>query len=190
MSHPAGAAMSQGRSATTGGEFVPAEAKLHDQQRGQCEGDDAHSGEAVAEVAPIAGPEVEHTAGNEGKGDGIGAGHPLAMLDDLAVTRGDEGGGGADDPGGGLHGGSGQAGAAGGEGDPGEGADKHGDDIDPAEDAMELQVTPAKSRRELDGSAQESDAAKEHMRDEEMAVGDDLQTVGVVHGVIGDQKNF
>jgi hypothetical protein len=28
------------------------------------------------------------------------------------------------------------------------------------------------------------------MRDEEMAVGDDLQTVGVVHGVIGDEKNF
>src|SRR5665213_4113740 len=155
MSHPAGAAMSQGRSATTGGEFVPAEAKLHDKRQGQREGDDAHSGEAVAEVAPIAGPEVEHTAGDEGKGDGVGTGHPLAMLDDLAVARGDEGSGGADDPGCGLHGGSRQAGAAGGEGDPGERADKHGDDVDAAEDAMEFQVTPAKARRELDGAGQE-----------------------------------
>jgi hypothetical protein len=28
------------------------------------------------------------------------------------------------------------------------------------------------------------------MRNEEMAVCDDLQTVSVVHGVIGDEKNF
>ena len=32
--------------------------------------------------------------------------------------------------------------------------------------------------------------AAERMRDEEMAVGDDLQTVGVVHGIVGDQENF
>ena len=90
------------------------------------------------EVAPVTGPEVEHTAGDEGKGDGVGAGHPLAVLDDLAVARGDEGGGGADDPGGGLHGGSGEARTAAGEGDPGCGADKDGDDVDAAEDAMDL----------------------------------------------------
>ena len=53
-------------------------------------------------MAPVAGPEIEHAAGDEGKRDCIGANHPLAMLGDLAVTRGDEGGGGADDPGGGL----------------------------------------------------------------------------------------
>jgi hypothetical protein len=28
------------------------------------------------------------------------------------------------------------------------------------------------------------------MWDEEMAVGDDLQTVGVVHGIVGDEENF
>ncbi len=55
---------------------------------------------------------------------------------------------------------------------------------------MEFQVTIAKARRELHRADQESDAAAECMGDEEMAVGDDLQTVGVVHGVIGDEKNF
>ena len=100
-------------------------------------------------MAPVAGPEIEHAAGDEGKRDGVGTGHPLAMLDDLAVTRGDEGGGGADDPGGGLHGGSRQTGAAGGKGDPGESADKDADDVDAAQDAMEFQVTLAKARREL-----------------------------------------
>ena len=112
------------------------------------------------------------------------------MPGDLAVTRGDEGGGGADDPGGGLHGGSWHAGAAGGEGDPGQGTDKDGDDVDAAEDAMEFQVTLAKARRELHRAGQESDDAAECMGDEETAVGDNLQTVGVVHRVIGDEKNF
>ena len=141
-------------------------------------------------MAPVAGPEIEHAAGDEGKRDGVRTGHPLAMLDDLAVTRGDEGGSGADDPSGGLHGGSWQTGTAGGEGDPGEGADKDGDDVDAAEGAMEFQVTLAKARRELHSAGQESSDAAECMGDEEMAVGDDLQTVGVVHGVIGDEKNL
>ncbi|HZL69924.1 MAG TPA: hypothetical protein VFC29_21640, partial [Candidatus Limnocylindrales bacterium] len=86
--------------------------------------------------------------------------------------------------------GSWQAGAAGGEGYPGQGADKDADDVDAAEDAMEFQVTLAKPRRELNRAGQESDDAAERMGDEEMAVGDDLQTVGVVHGVIGDEKSF
>jgi hypothetical protein len=30
----------------------------------------------------------------------------------------------------------------------------------------------------------------ERVRDEQMAVGDDLQPVGVVHGVVRDQKHF
>ena len=112
------------------------------------------------------------------------------MLDDLAVTRGDEGGGGADDPGGGLHGGSWQAGAAPGEGDPSESADKDRDDVDAAEDAMEFQVTLADARGEIDGADQESEDSREYMRNEEMAVGDNLQTVGVVHGIVGDKENF
>jgi hypothetical protein len=59
-----------------------------------------------------------------------------------------------------------------------------------AEDAMEFQVPLAKARRELYRTGQESDDTAERMGDENMAVGDDLQTVGVVHGVIGDEKGF
>jgi hypothetical protein len=69
----------------------------------------------------------------------------LAVLEDLTVARSEEGGGGADDPGGGLHGGSGKARTAGGEGDPGCCTDKDGDDVDAAEDAMEFEVTLAKA---------------------------------------------
>jgi hypothetical protein len=66
------------------------------------------------------------------------------MLDDLAVTRGDEGSGGADDPGSGLHGSSRQSRAASSQGDPRVGADEHGDDVHEAEHAMAFQVTLAK----------------------------------------------
>jgi len=141
-------------------------------------------------MAPVEGPEIEHAAGDEGKRDCIGANHPLAMPGDLAVTRSDEGGGGADDPGPSLHAGSWHARAAGGEGDPGQGTDKDGDDVGAAKDAMEFQVTLAKARRELNSASQESDDATECMGDEEMAVRDDLQTVGMVHRVIGDEQNF
>src|SRR6201996_8219718 len=110
-------------------------------------------------MTPVTRPEVEHPAGDEGKGNSIGARHPLPVLCDLAVARGDEGGGGADHPGGGLHGGSGKTGAAGGESDPREGTNKHGDDVDAAEDAMELEVTLANPRGEIDGADEESQDA-------------------------------
>jgi hypothetical protein len=55
---------------------------------------------------------------------------------------------------------------------------------------MEWEVTLADPRGEIDGADQESEDSGECMGDEEMAVGDDLQTIGVVHGVIGDEKNF
>ena len=53
-----------------------------------------------------------------------------------------------------------------------------------------LQVTLADPRREIDGADQQSEDSGECMRDEKMAVGDDLQTVGVVHRIVGDEKNF
>src|ERR1700722_6795647 len=102
-------------SGTTGGEFAPVEGEVDNKQGSERESDDADGGEGVAKVAPVAGPGIGPRAGDENKGDRIGANHPSAMLGDLAVTRGYKGGGGADDPGGGLHRSSGHAGAAGGE---------------------------------------------------------------------------
>src|SRR5664279_731886 len=150
-------------SRTTSSELLPVEGEVDDKQGSQRKRDDADGGEGVAKVAPVAGPEIEHAAGDEGKRNCIGAKHPLAMLDDLTITRGDQGGGGADDPGGGLHGSSWQAGAAGGEGDPGQGTDKDGGDVDAAENAMEFQVALAKARRKLYRTSQESDNTRECM---------------------------
>lgn len=124
---------------------MPVDAEFDDQQGGEGEGDDADRGKAVAEMAPVAGPEVEYAAGDEGKGNGIGARHPLAVCDDLAVARRDESGGGADHPRGSLHGGSGKTRAAGCESDPRVGTDKDGHDVDTAEDTMDLEVTLTKS---------------------------------------------
>ena len=80
--------------------------------------------------------------------------------------------------------------AAGCESYPRKGADKNAGDVDAAEDAMELEVTLAYPRGEVDGANGESQDPSERMRDEEMAVRDDLQTVGVVHGVIGDEQDL
>src|SRR5579863_6808017 len=125
-------------SGTPGGELAPVEGQVDDKQGSEREGDDDDGGKGVAKMAPIAGPEIKYTAGDEGKRDGVGSSHPLAMLDDLAVTRGYEGGGGADDPGGGLHRGSWHSGTAGGEGDPAQGTDKDGNDVDAAKYAMKF----------------------------------------------------
>jgi len=141
-------------------------------------------------MAPVRGHEVQNTAGDEGKGDGIRASHPLAMLDDLAVACGEEGSGGADHPRRGLHRGAGEPRTSPGESDPRERTDKHGNHVDAAENAMEREMALADPRREIDGADQESEDSGECMRDEEAAVGDDLQAIGVIHGVIGDEENF
>ena len=144
----------------------------------------------VAQVAPVTRPEIEDAAGDEGKSNRIGARHPLAVLCDLAVACSDEGCGGTDHPRGSLHGGSGKTWAAGCESDPREGTNKHGDEVDATEDAMVLKVTLADPRGEINGADQKSEDSSECMRDEEMAVGNDLQTVSVVHRIIGDEEQL
>src|ERR1700691_4189203 len=112
-------------------------------------------------MTPVRGHEVQNAAGDEGKGDGVGTDHPLAMLDDLAVARGEEGGGGADHPRRGLHGGSGEARTSPGESDPSERTDKNGNHVDAAENAMEREMTLADPRGEIDGANQESEDSSE-----------------------------
>ena len=141
-------------------------------------------------MAPVRGHEVQNPAGDEGKGDGVGTGHPLAMLDDLAVARGEESDGGADHPRRGLHGGSREARTAPSESDPRERTDKNGNHVDSAENAMKREMTLADPRGEIDGADQESKDSGERMGDEEAAVSDDLETVGMVHGVIGKKENL
>jgi hypothetical protein len=55
---------------------------------------------------------------------------------------------------------------------------------------MEREMALADPRGEIDGADQKSEDSGERMRDEEMAVGNDLQTVGVVHRIVGDEKQL
>jgi len=54
---------------------------------------------------------------------------------------------------------------------------------------MEFQVTLANAREKLMGRSRERRFPRAY-GDEEAAVCDDLQTVGMIHGVIGDKKDF
>jgi len=172
------------------GKLPPIEAEVDEKKRRQGKGDDADGREAVAQMAPVPGPEVEHSAGNECKCDGIGASHPLAVLDDVAIARSEEGSRGADDPGGSLHRCSRKAGTAAGERNSGCGADKDGEDVDASEEAMKLEVLLSDPRGEIDWTDQESEHSSECMWDEEMAVGNHLQTVGVVHRIVGNEEQL
>src|SRR5579872_100900 len=79
---------SRRRSPATRGELVPVQAEVNQKNGSQRKGDDADCGQHVAKMAPVGRHEIEHAAGDKGKGDGVGAGHPLAVHDDLAIARG------------------------------------------------------------------------------------------------------
>src|SRR5580658_1783774 len=105
-------------------------------------------------MAPVGRHKVEDTGGDKGKGDRVGAGHPLTVDGDLSVTRGDHGSGSADDPCSALHRSPREPGTSGGKGDPGKRADDDRDEVHAAYDAMELLVTLPKARRELQRAGQ------------------------------------
>jgi hypothetical protein len=98
----------------------------------------------------------------------------LAVLGDLPIAGGQKGSARADNPGGGLPTGSGEARTAAGEGNPRSGPDKDGQYVDAAENAMELEVTLADPRGEIDGADQQSEDSGKRMWDQESAIGDHL----------------
>jgi hypothetical protein len=55
---------------------------------------------------------------------------------------------------------------------------------------MELQVALPKTGRELQGACKQSKGAAECVRDKESAVDYNLQAIGMVHGVIGDEEHL
>jgi len=169
---------------------MPVDADVDDQQRGEGEGDNADRRQDVSEMAPVRWYEVKNATGDEGKSHCVRARHPLAMHDDMPVARSEKGRGGADHPGNGLHRGPRQTRTAPRECDPREGANKHGDDVDASEHAMQLDVTLANTRRKIDGADQEGEDSGQRVRDEELTIGYHLQTVGMVHRIVGDEENF
>ena len=133
-------------------------------------------------MAPITGPEVERTAGDKGKCDGVGTDHPLAVLGDLAIAGGEEGGEGAEDPGAGLDVGSDFEVAARGEDEGDARGDEDGEDVHAAEDAMELQMLAAEAGGELERAAEQGEGSAESVGEEEEAVAEEAGSVGVEYG--------
>jgi len=141
-------------------------------------------------MAPVGGHKIEYTAGDEGKRDRIGADHPLAMRGNMAIACGDESGGGADHPRSGLHRGSGEAGTAPRESDPRERTDQNGNHVYAAKYAMEREMALSNPRREIDWPDQESEDSGQCVRYKQLAIGDHLQTVSVIHRVISNEEDL
>jgi hypothetical protein len=170
-------------------ELAPVHAEIAEQNRAEGDGDDEDDVCRVREV-PVAGPEVEQARGDERKGDGVRSHHPLPVLRDLAVARCKESGDGADDPRPCLHTGCGKERMAGADGQGQNSGQQHRSHIDPAKDAVKGPPALAQTRGELRGAAEQRERAEDRMRNEQMSVGDQLQTVAVVHRVVGDEEDF
>src|SRR5579863_5985318 len=124
----------------------PVKAQFDEKQRSESKGDDTHRREAVAQMTPVPRPQIEHSARDKRKRHRIRTSHPLAMLDELPIARGDECGDGADDPRCRLHRSSRQTGPACCQRDPSKGADKHRNDVHTAQHTMEFEIALAKPR--------------------------------------------
>ena len=162
------------------GELVPVEGDVGEDEGAEegVEEDDADEG-GVAHGEP-GWDEVQNAQTDEREGDGVGADHPLPVLGDVAVARGEEGEEGAEHPKAGLDVGSeGDAAAPGDEDGRGRG-DEDGGDIHAAEDAVQLEVPAAQARGELKWANRGGSDAADGVRDEEKAVVDELEKVVVV----------
>src|SRR6185437_7149236 len=135
-------------------------------------------------------PEIEKSIDDEGEGEGVGANHPLAVHGDLAVARGDEGDGGAEDPERDLNEDAEEVLAAELDEEGAGGGEEDGEDVGAAEDAVQLQMTGAESRGELQRADDEGERGCGGVWDEQGAVVDELEAVGVVERVVEGEKDF
>lgn len=171
--------MSSGASsATAGGEFAPVEVEVGEKQVGTGEGEE-HEAEVIVGHVPVGGDGVEDASEDEVEGEHVGTDHPLAMDDKLPVARGEEGGQSAEEPE------SGQDDVR--KGDDATLAklekgrersrDGDGDDVDPAQDAVTLEVTSAESGGEEQGAERDGDGCGEDVRSEDEKFPDELGAV-------------
>lgn len=80
---------------------MPTEGDIGQEKGKDGDNDDGESELIVGHIRPCR-PEVEEANADKGKGDGVRASHPLAMLGYLAVARGEKSGECAEDPRSGL----------------------------------------------------------------------------------------
>ncbi len=155
----------------TGGELAPIQCEVgnEDSHEGDQDGGDCAAGDI--EMIPCR-YRLQDTCADKGEGEGVGADHPLAVLLDVAVARGEEGGSSGKEPRSALNGGASyeQAGSGDMFGDGHEdgerGSDEDGRDINAAEYPMELRVAAAETAGELQRAAEQGSEAAGDMRDE------------------------
>jgi hypothetical protein len=179
---------------TAGGEFVPVEVDVGEEEIADREEEEIESegGRGHVEVARDG---IGDAGDEEVQSEDVGAGHPLAMRGELAVAGGDEGGEGAEKPDDrhdsiGEH--HGHAGGAEFEIE-GEGCgDGDRDDVDAAHDAVTLEVSRTETGGEEEWAEEHGEQSGSGMRDEEKAVVDEPRGVGVGvgdDGVLGEDED-
>jgi hypothetical protein len=117
--------------------------------------------------------EVEEAREDEAQREGVGADHPLAMRGDVAITRRDKGKQGAQEPKHGLessHEDHGKGKAAEAEQEGHRRGDGDADDVDPAHEAVEVQVLLAETGGELEGAESGGGDAGDGVGNDEEAI--------------------
>ena len=167
---------------STGRELAPVEGHVGDEEVGGGEKREGQCQSGFGHVV-VGGDEVQQAREDEVEGEGVGADHPLAVHRDLPVAGGDEGGEGAQEPEDRLQ----TAHEFHGEGEAAESERKgHGcseadaADVDLAHQAVQAEVTLAEAAGELKRTKGRGEDSGDGVGDEQVAVGDELQAVGVV----------
>ncbi len=171
------------------GEFAPVEAQVREQDGPERRRDNEDHVRRIRKI-PVGRPDAQDAQRDEGERDCVGTNHPLAMLGDVAIARCKEGGEGTDDPGTDLHDGASKERAP--------GADYYGqnrggnnaEDVEATKNAVKGNVSPAQARGKLEWATEQSEGAEESVREEQVAVGDQLNTVLVVQRVVGNEEDF
>lgn len=135
--------------------------------------------------------EIQRACADEGKGDCVRADHPLAMLRYMAIACGDEGEQSAEHPEPSLR--DLREDGEDGVGVPGKDqggwrGDKDRTNIDTSEDAVQPEMLPAQPRGELQGTYEGGCDSTDGVWNEEQAIVDELEKVGVGGAGSGAEK--
>lgn len=134
--------------------------------------DDGRCEAGTSEVIPR-GDGLEDASTHEGEGDGVGADHPLAVLPNVAIARGEDGGSGGDEPCSSLNGsGDGEVDGLGGvivgcHGDGERGGKEDGPGIDAAQYPMKLRAFEAQAAGELQRADEQGGDSPDDVRDDQ-----------------------
>ena len=184
----------RGRCFAAGGEFAPVEVDVGEEEIADGDEHQIQGKRALGHVE-VARDRVWDAGDEEVQGEDVGANHPLAMRDDLAVAGGEECGEGAEEPDDRHYTVGEHHGYAGGtefeiEGDGC--GDGDADAIHAAHDAVALEVSRAETGGEEEGTEEHCEQTGRGVREEEETVVDEPPRVRVRvsdDGVLGEDED-